>query len=221
MLKHHAHSRLPGILLIATAAGLLGVTTWQPAAADEGSTTDNTTAVSVPGGDQAAANPAAADQPGPAAVAEVTAVPDPPQQPASLEAAREQARTMHRIYASTLDVLHDHYFHANKAVLPARAMEDIFADVETASGAKVRWISVNAKAMSVDHEPQDAFEKAAARQIADGAREVEQRDGDIYRFAGSIPLHASCVQCHMGTFMNAPKKPRFAGLVISLPVTAP
>lgn len=149
----------------------------------------------------------------------VTVVPPPGSPSVSLVVARERARTMYQVYASTLDVLHDHYFHANKAVLPARAMEDIFHDQKTRSGTTTRWIAVNAKAMSVDHEPQDAFEKEAAKRIAAGEMEVEQVGRDSYQFAGSIPLHASCVQCHMGTFMNAPKKPRFAGLVIRIPLS--
>ena len=136
----------------------------------------------------------------------------------SVESARDRARTMAQVYASTLDVLHHYYFRVNKAVLPARAMEDIFADVQDSSGAKVRWISVNARAMSVDHEPSTEFEKVAARKLATGIREVEQLVGKEYSYASAIPLHESCIQCHMGTFMTPPTKPRFAGLVISMPV---
>lgn len=138
----------------------------------------------------------------------------------SLAVARDRARTMYQIYTSTLDVLHDHYFHVNRAVLPARAMEDIFSDGERQSGAKTRWIAANAKAMNVDHEPADDFEKDAAKRISSGEKIVEQIDGNIYRFAGSVPLGNSCVQCHMGTLMAPPKKPRFAGLVISIPVNS-
>jgi len=150
----------------------------------------------------------------------VSEVPKEPAGGVSEATARERARTTYRIYASTLDVLHDHYFHVNKAVLPARAMEDIFSDIEGQSGTKTRWIAVNAKAMSVDHEPANDFEKEAARRIAAGEKEVEQTESGVYRYAGSIPLHENCVQCHMGTFTNPPKKPRFAGLVISIPIRA-
>jgi len=147
----------------------------------------------------------------------VSKVPEESTKAVSPAMARDRARTMYRIYASTLDVLHDHYFHINRAVLPARAMEDIFSDVAGQSGVKTRWIAVNAKAMSVDHEPADDFEKEAAQRIAAGEKEVEQLKPDMYRYVGSIPLHENCVQCHMGTFSNPPKKPRFAGLVISIP----
>jgi len=143
-----------------------------------------------------------------------------PNSSVSVTIARDRAKTMYQIYSSTLDVLHDHYFHANRAVLPARAMEDIFSDGEAQSGVKTRWIAVNAKAMSVDHEPSNDFEKQASQQIAAGEKQLEQIDGNTYRFAGSIPLHENCVQCHMGTLIAPPKKARFAGLVISIPLDA-
>lgn len=54
----------------------------------------------------------------------------------SVDAARERAQLMHRIYAATLDAMHHHYCHSNKAVLPARAMEDVFAEV--ARGRRLR-----------------------------------------------------------------------------------
>lgn len=156
--------------------------------------------------------------PAAATSAEVVAIPEAVKGPVSLETARERARTMFQVYSSTLDVMHDHYFHANRSVLPARAMEDVFADNEVTSGAKSRWIAVNVRAMSVDHEPSSDFEKEAARQIALGERSVESVNHGSYQFAGSIPLHESCVQCHMGTLMPAGKKARFAGLVISIPI---
>lgn len=155
-----------------------------------------------------------------ASSAAVVAVPGASGGPVSIETARERARTMFQVYSSTLDVLHDHYFHANRAVLPARAMEDIFSENEATSGTKARWISVNLRAMSVDHEPSSVFEKEAARRISAGEQQLEQINGSSYQFAGSIPLHESCVQCHMGTLMPAGKKARFAGLVISIPIEA-
>ncbi len=168
-----------------------------------------------------AADPSADDSKGPqAATGNIVPVSAEPRASVSVAVARDRAQTMYQIYSSTLDVLHDHYFHANRAVLPARAMEDIFSDGEAQSGVKTRWIAVNAKAMSVDHEPSNEFEKEASRQIAAGEKSLEQIDGKTYRFAGSIPLHENCVQCHMGTFTAPSKKPRFAGLVISIPVDA-
>ncbi|HTI49542.1 MAG TPA: DUF3365 domain-containing protein [Planctomycetaceae bacterium] len=136
----------------------------------------------------------------------------------SVEAAKERAELMHHIYAATLDAMHHHYFHANRAVLPARAMEDVFADVARETQSTARWISVNTKAMSVHHEPASEFEKEAAVELAAGKTEFAVVEKGYYRRAGAIPLDASCVGCHTGNFVGPPKSPRFAGLVISIPV---
>jgi hypothetical protein len=171
--------------------------------------------------DESAATPIA-EAAGNGTVADsVSVVAVEPETAISVETARDRARLMLKVYSSTLDVLHDHYFHANRAVLPARAMEDIFAETAQPIRAETRWIAVNAKAMSVDHEPADEFEKEAARRIAAGDKALEKVEGNTYRFAGSIPLHASCVQCHMGSFGPPSKKDRFAGLVINIPLSKP
>ena len=83
------------------------------------------------------------------------------------------------------------------AVLPARAMEDIFSDVARQSKTTARWISVNTKAMSLDHEPSSEFEKHAAEEIKGGliagqvAREALRIAGgprDLFFFGDSRPL---------------------------------
>lgn len=136
----------------------------------------------------------------------------------SVAVARERATVMHDIYASTLHVMHQRYFHSNRSVLPARAMEDVFAEMARKSKAKARWISVNTKAMSVDHEPEDEFEKQAAAAIAGGKETFELVEKGSYRSASAVPLGAGCVSCHTGFFAGAPKSARFAGLVISIPI---
>ncbi len=136
----------------------------------------------------------------------------------SVAAARERAELMHRIYAATLDVMHDRYFHNNRAVVPARAMEDVFAEMERQSRVEARWISVNTRAMSLDHEPRTEFEKAAAEKLGSGQDEYEIVENGYYRRAGAIPLGGGCISCHAGFFKTPPKSPRFAGLIISMPV---
>ena len=136
----------------------------------------------------------------------------------SVATARERAKLMHRIYAATLDVMHDRYFHNNRAVVPARAMEDVFDEMASQSSVEARWISVNTRAMSLNHEPQTEFDKAAAKEIAAGKDEYERVENGYYRRAGAIPLGSGCVNCHAGFFKAPPKNPRFAGLVISVPV---
>ncbi len=136
----------------------------------------------------------------------------------SVAEARSQAQLKHRIYVATLDAMHHHYFHANKAVLPARAMEDVFADVARATSSKARWIAVNTQAMSVDHEPATEFEKQAAAELAKGSAEHTIVEGGYFRRAGSVPLSGGCIGCHTGNSATAAAVPRYAGLVISIPV---
>jgi hypothetical protein len=145
-----------------------------------------------------------------------TAKPDA--QPLTLAEARQRGRLMHRIYEATLESMHRHYFHGDRSIVPARAMEDIFSELDRHDKIQARWIAVNTKAMSIDHEPESDFEKEAAGQIAEGKQEVERIEKGVYQRAGAIPLAGGCVGCHMGTFGPPPKKPRFAGLVISIPI---
>ncbi|MCE9534426.1 MAG: DUF3365 domain-containing protein [Planctomycetes bacterium] len=132
--------------------------------------------------------------------------------------ARKQAELMHSMYANTLDTMHHYYFHANRAVLPARAMEDIFSKMEKQTNVKARWIAINTKAMSVNHEPKSDFDKQAATAIAAGKGEFEQVQEGVYHRVGAIPLGSGCVNCHTGFFAKAPNTPLFAGLVISFPL---
>lgn len=135
-----------------------------------------------------------------------------------VETAKVRAALMHDIYSATLDTMHHHYFHGDRAIVPARAMEDIFAELNRQTDIEARWIAVNTKAMSIDHEPENAFEKQAAKEIADGKDAVELIKDGVYHRAGAIPLAQGCVSCHMGTFAPPSKVKRFAALVIRIPV---
>jgi hypothetical protein len=148
----------------------------------------------------------------------VAALPDDGVKRVTVAEARERAKLMHNIYAATLDVMHHHFFRRDRSVLPARAMEDLFAKMEKQSNIKAGWISVNTKAMSVQHEPKNEFEKQAARAITAGKNEFELVEKGVYRRAGAIPLGAGCVSCHTGFFTKTPQTQRFAGLVISVPI---
>ena len=138
----------------------------------------------------------------------------------SLDVARDRAKLLHEVYASMLDVIHRRYFHADRAIVPARAMEDVFSDMERAAHIEARWIVANLKAMSVDHEPETPFEKQAAREITRGKKEVEIVEAGFYRRAVPVPLTADCISCHGGFFRKPSSRPKFAGLVISIPVEA-
>lgn len=136
----------------------------------------------------------------------------------SVAEARERGKLMHKIYSATLEVMHHRYFRADRAVLPARALEDVFAEIDKQSKIKTRWIAVNTPAMSVNHEPESEFEKKAAAVLASGKTEFDRVEEGYYRRAGVIPLAAGCVGCHTKLFATPVKSPRFAGLVISIPV---
>lgn len=132
--------------------------------------------------------------------------------------ARDRAKLMHSIYSTTLGVMHDRYFHADRSIVPARAMEDVFSEIEQETGSKANWISVNLKAMSINHEPSTDFEKRAAKEIATGESEVETTEDGYYRRATAIPMTGGCISCHAGVFNQSVKSRKFAALVISIPV---
>jgi hypothetical protein len=127
---------------------------------------------------------------------------------------------MHDIYETTLDVMHRHFFRSDRSVLPARAMEDVFSEMARQSSVQARWISVNTKAMSIHHEPETDFEKQAAQEIAAGKENFELVEKGYYQRAGRIPLGVGCVGCHTKLFSSpsTSTSPRFAGLVIRIPV---
>lgn len=135
----------------------------------------------------------------------------------SLEAARERAELMHKIYTATLETLHHHYFHGDRATVPARAMKDVFKDMEAQTDVQSRWISASLKPMSIDNKPETPFEKHAAKQIAAKEEKVETIEDGFYRRAGSISLNRGCIGCHAG-LLNSSTSQKFAGLIISVPV---
>ncbi len=135
----------------------------------------------------------------------------------SLEEARERAELMHLLYNSTLETLHDRYFHGDRAMVPARAMTDVFRDMERKTHTQARWISASLKPMSIDHKPSTNFEKRAAMEISKGEPMFETVEDGYYRRAGSISLNHGCIGCHAG-LSNTSTSRKFAGLIISVPV---
>jgi hypothetical protein len=134
--------------------------------------------------------------------------------------ARDRAAQTHRLMETTLHVMHDHYFHGDRArtTVPARALQDVFSELGRESHVDARWISVNTKAMSIDHEPADEFEKQAAIELASGKESFERIENGSLRRAGAVLLGDGCVSCHTTSFAPPPKSRRFAGLVISIPI---
>ncbi|TWU07299.1 hypothetical protein CA54_57050 [Symmachiella macrocystis] len=137
----------------------------------------------------------------------------------TLEIARDRAEIMHDVYAATLEVLHERYFHGARAAVPARAMQDVFSTIQRKSRVEARWISVNMEPMSIDHEPKSDFEKRAAQAISAGKGHLDVVEEGFYRRAGAIPLDDGCIGCHAGFAKKPTDDPKFAGLVISVPLS--
>jgi hypothetical protein len=136
----------------------------------------------------------------------------------ALTIARERAETAHVIYSATLEMLHRHYFRRGQAVLPAKGLEEVFAEVADQSRVAGSWIAVNTKPMSIHHTPKTDFEKRAAAAIAAGQERFEELDADVLRVARPIPLGEGCVSCHDGMFRSRSKSPLVAGLIVAVPL---
>lgn len=142
---------------------------------------------------------------------------DEPALPSVVEA-RERARLLHDSFDATLQTMHQRYFREDAGMMvPSRALEDVFHRMARRSKVSARWLAVNAQAMSLDHEPQDEFEKAAARALAAGKESYELVENGQLRRAGAITLSSSCLKCHAPPPMR-PNGNRVAGLIISMPV---
>jgi hypothetical protein len=137
--------------------------------------------------------------------------------PPSVAEARQRARLLHGALHDTLQVVHARYFREDEGlVIPAASLKDVFDEIEERDGIKLRWLVVDGKAMNIDHEPKDEFEKQAARALAAGDPDHEAVSEGTYRFAGPITLKAECLKCHLPS--RSSNKSRTAGLLISIPV---
>jgi hypothetical protein len=150
------------------------------------------------------------------ATAKATAVPAP----ASIGEARSRARLLHESMHATLQYVHREYYREDEGLkIPAVTLKSVFRDLEAAHKVKLRWLAVNARAMSVDHEPSEDFHKEAVKAIGGGKESFEAVENGVYRFAGAVVLHAECLKCHLPA--RTSNKPRSAALVISLPLHQP
>jgi hypothetical protein len=135
--------------------------------------------------------------------------------PSQVEA-RGRARLLHEAMHSTLQIVHHRYFREDEGIpIPAMTLKSVFAEIETSRKVKLRWIAVEAPAMSIDHEPQDEFEREAAKAIAAG-KEYELVENGVYKHAALITLKSECLKCHLPNRKST--DPRAAGLVISMPI---
>jgi hypothetical protein len=137
--------------------------------------------------------------------------------PRSVDEARGRARLLHETVHATLHYVHHAYFREDQGLkIPAATLEDVFKELESAHKVHLHWLAVNTRAMDIDHEAADDFEKAAVKAIAGGAEYHEAQEDHNYRFAGSITLASECLSCHLpGRSSN---DPRAAALAIVIPL---
>ena len=139
------------------------------------------------------------------------------QAPRSVDEARDRARLLHETVHATLHYVHHAYFREDEGLkIPAATLEEVFQELESAHKVRLRWLAVNTRAMDIDHEAGDDFEKAAVNAIAGGAEYHEAQEGHNYRFAGSITLASDCLSCHLPA--RTSNDPRAAALASTIPM---
>ena len=138
--------------------------------------------------------------------------------PMNVAEARRQASLLSETYMATLHVIHQQYFDTNlRDIVPPRALEDVFQQIDQRTKGRTRWISVNTPAMNVDHEPKPGFEEDAANALNGGSKQFERVENGFYHRAAPVQLFASCNRCHLSA-LSSRRTGRVAGLVITLPI---
>ncbi len=135
----------------------------------------------------------------------------------SVEECGARARILHEAFHGALQVMHRDFFDEDEArVLPSGSLEDVFEELKRSYDIQVRWLAVNAKAMNIDHEAKDEFEKNAVKALAAGKKEYEQVNADQYLHVGTIRLASQCLKCHLP--QRTSTDDRAAALSISMPL---
>jgi len=100
--------------------------------------------------------------------------------------------------------------------IPSRSLDDVFLELEKSHNTQLKWLTVNANSMNVDHDPKTVFEKNAATALASGKDFFEATTAKNYQFAGAIGLKSQCLKYHLQR--RTDNKPRTSGLMISIPI---
>ncbi|WP_035604784.1 DUF3365 domain-containing protein [Haloferula sp. BvORR071] len=140
-----------------------------------------------------------------------------PAKPAVNPEARVRAQLLHEMIHGALQVMHRDYFDPNaKDPIPSSALEDVFVEMKRGWDVDIRWLAVNGKAMNIDHEARNAFEKAAVKSLAAGGEMHDAVADGRYLYAGAINLGNSCLKCHVPDRQSLEN--RKAAVVISMPL---
>lgn len=139
------------------------------------------------------------------------------QSPITAAEARVRARMLHETIAGALQVMHRDFFREDqKLSLPSKSLEDVFRELAKRQKIQLRWLAVNADAMTIEHEPQSDFDRQAVAELAAGRDEFSTVENNVLEFAGSIRLSASCLKCHVRN--RTSNDERKAALVIRMPL---
>ena len=118
----------------------------------------------------------------------------------------------------TLQVVHHQYYREDEGLtIPAAAMKQVFAEIETRRRIKLRWLAVDAQAMNLDHVARDDFEKQAVLNLVAGKKHYEDVAAVTYRRAAPIRLGSECLKCHLPNRKSTAN--RMAALIIEIPLT--
>ena len=142
---------------------------------------------------------------------------------ATVDEARARAKLLHETIRGTLQIMHRDFFDEENAhAIPSSSLEDVFHELSRNYHVDVKWLVVNTDVVNVDHQPEDDFEKDAAKALAKGessfeaTENSEQKTASRYRYAGPIRLRSQCLKCHVKRRNS--NEDRVAGLVISMPL---
>ena len=133
---------------------------------------------------------------------------------------RVRAQLLHEMIHGSLQVMHRDYFDAaERDRIPSSALEDVFVEMKRGWDVEIHWLAVSGKAMNIDNQARNAFEKAAVESIASGEGMHEAVADERYFYAGAITLGNSCLKCHAPDRKSL--EDRKAAVVISMPFKMP
>ena len=137
--------------------------------------------------------------------------------PGTVDEARTRARLLHETIRGALQVMHRDFFGNGEddLNLPSQSLDDVFLALAELWGVEIQWLGVNAT-KGASHEPDDDFEKAAARALAAGEPEYEAVERGKYRFVGTIRIRNQCLKCHVPNRTSL--EDRVGGLAIQIPL---
>ena len=137
--------------------------------------------------------------------------------PASVDEARARARLLHETIRGALQVMHRDFFGNGEddLNLPSQSLDDVFLAVAEIWGVEIQWLGVNAT-KGASHEPDDDFEKAAAKALAAGEKEYEAVERGKFRYVGSIQIRNQCLKCHVPNRTSL--EDRVGGLAFRIPL---